>query len=369
MKRAPYQNGSVFLDRRRNIWYFKWWDGATRRTIPLGPLSEIPTKAKACRVAESHRLAANNKTKPAGPVAKFGDAAQKYMAERMPKRFTTGGGYRNNLTKHVLPKWGSLDLGAVKPLAVDRWFLTLPLAQKTKSHIKSVMRQVFEYAMLCEMFETQRNPMDLVRITGGTLREEDPIVLTPEQFRRLLCNIITEPHRTMVIVAICLGLRRSELAGLKWSDFDWLNQEVLVQRSVIANRVDAVKTKRSKARLPLDPALIEVLQKWRSLSDFKADDDWVWASPWVAGAMPLYTNAIQRDYLIPAGQRAGFGKIGWHTLRHTYRSWLDQTKAPMTVQKDLMRHADIKTTMNVYGKAMAEPMREANSEVVRLVIQ
>jgi integrase len=84
--------------------------------------------------------------------------------------------------------------------------------------------------------------------------------------------------------------------------------------------------------------------------------------------MPLYPNAIQRDYLIPAGKRAGLGNIGWHTLRHTYRSWLDQTKAPMTVQKDLMRHADIKTTMNVYGKAMAKPMREANSEVVRLVI-
>jgi len=33
------------------------------------------------------------------------------------------------------------------------------------------MRQVFEYSILCEMFETQRNPMDLVRITGGTLRE------------------------------------------------------------------------------------------------------------------------------------------------------------------------------------------------------
>lgn len=110
---------------------------------------------------------------------------------------------------------GCLDLGAVKPLAVHRGFLTLPLAQKTKAQIKSVTRQVFEYAMLCEMIEAQRNPMDLVRITGGTLREEDPIVLTPEQFRRLLCNIITEPPRTMVIVAICLGLRRSELAGLK----------------------------------------------------------------------------------------------------------------------------------------------------------
>ena len=102
------------------------------------------------------------------------------------------------------------DLGAVKPLAVDRWFLTLPLAQKTKAHIKSVMRQVFEYAMLCEMFEMQRNPMDLVRITGGTLRDKDPLILTPEQFGRLLQHIITEPHRTMVIVAMCLGLRRSE---------------------------------------------------------------------------------------------------------------------------------------------------------------
>src|SRR5271157_132861 len=369
MKRVRYQNGSVFLDRRRNIWYFKWWDGATRRTTPLGPLSEIPTKAKACRVAESHRLAANNKTKPAGPVAKFGDAAQKYMAERMPKRFTTGGGYRNNLTKHVLPKWGSLDLGAVKPLAVDRWFLTLPLAQKTKSHIKSVMRQVFEYAMLCEMFETQRNPMDLVRITGGTLREEDPIVLTPEQFRRLLCNIITEPHRTMVIVAMCLGLRRSEIAGLQWLDFDWSNQEVLIQRSVIANRVDAVKTKRSKARLPLDPALITALQSWRRLSEFNADTDWVWASPFVAGEMPYYLNAVQRDYIIPAGKRAGLGMVGWHTFRHTYRTWMGNNGTPLGIQKDLMRHADIKTTMNVYGGSMPEAMREANSQVVRMAIQ
>ena len=41
----------------------------------------------------------------------------------------------------------------------------------------------------------------------------------------------------------------------------------------------------------------------------------------------------------------------------------------MTVQKNPMRHTDIKTTMNVHGKAVAEPMWEANSEVVRLVIQ
>ena len=140
MKRVRYQNGSVFLDRRRNIWYFKWYDGPTRRTVRLGTTSEIPTKAKACRLAERHRVSANAKPKPTESVVTFEAAAQRYMAERMPKRFTTGGGYRNNLTKHALPKWGALDLGAVKPLAVDRWFHTLPLAQKKRTHVEIVMR-------------------------------------------------------------------------------------------------------------------------------------------------------------------------------------------------------------------------------------
>lgn len=119
------------------------------------------------------------------------------------------------------------------------------------------------------------------------------------------------------------------------------NQEVLVQRSLIANRVDAVKTKRSKARLPLDPALGEVLQDWRSLSHFNAEDDWGSAIAIGSGCDASYPSAIQRDHLIPAGKRAGLGNIGCHTLRHTYRSRLDQTKVSMTVQKDLMRHADI----------------------------
>lgn len=58
--------------------------------------------------------------------------------------------------------------------------------------------------------------------------------------------------------------------------------------------------------------------------------------------------------------------IGWHTFRHTYRSWLDETGAPMKVQQELMRHASIQTTMNVYGRAMTDSKRKANSQVVGL---
>ena len=61
-------------------------------------------------------------------------------------------------------------------------------------------------------------------------------------------------------------------------------------------------------------------------------------------------------------------EIGWHTFRHTYRSWLDASGAPLKVQQELMRHAGIMTTMNVYGKAMPSIKREANSKVVSMAL-
>jgi len=51
------------------------------------------------------------------------------------------------------------------------------------------------------------------------------------------------------------------------------------------------------------------------------------------------------------------------------RSWLDETGAPMKVQQELMRHASIQTTMNIYGRAMSSSKREANGKVVEMVLK
>ena len=368
-RRERYQNGSIRLDPRDNTWHFRWRENGKRPSRVLGTLKELPTRSAAMRAAEVYRLSGYPHREDNHHVVTFEAAARRYVLERMPQRYVTKGGYRNNLEKHVIPQWGAIDLGGIKPLAVDRWLSALPLAQKTKSHIRSVMRQVFEYAMLCETFEVQRNPMDLVRIAGATLRDKEPLILTPEQFGALLGCLVAEPARTMVIVAMCLGLRRSELGGLKWSDFDWHKQEVLISRGVIAGRVDDVKTKKSRARLPLDPALISVLESWRAITEFKAESDWVWASPWQAGERPYSLNVVQCDHIIPAGKRCGLGKIGWHTFRHTYRAWMGSSGTPLGTQQALMRHASISTTMNTYGAGMPDAMPEANSSVVRMVIQ
>ncbi len=113
----------------------------------------------------------------------------------------------------------------------------------------------------------------------------------------------------------------------------------------------------------------KLLLVWRGQSRFNKDTDWVWASPYSAGERPLNLNGMQHDHIVPAAKKAGLESFGWHAFRHTYRAWLNDNGTPLGIQKDLMRHANISTTANVYGAAMDPSMREANEKIVKLVIQ
>jgi integrase len=63
------------------------------------------------------------------------------------------------------------------------------------------------------------------RTPPGSKRMREPTTLTVEQFHKVL-EFVKEPFRIMCIVAICLGLRASELVGLQWNDFDSENLNV-----------------------------------------------------------------------------------------------------------------------------------------------
>ena len=64
----------------------------------------------------------------------------------------------------------------------------------------------------------------------------------------------------------------------------------------------------------------------------------------------------------------GLQGVGWHSFRHTYRTVIDDVGTPLGVQQRLMRHADIKTTMNTYGSAFEKSKRRANSRVAALIL-
>lgn len=320
-----------------------------------------------------------------------------------------------SVIKQVRVKWGTTRLTRIKPVQVQEWLKKMDSAPKTKGHIKALMHRLYEKAMLWELVEWQRNPMQLVEVKGISKRRRKPIVLTVEQYYQILA-LIPEPYRTMVVVAQCTGLRAEEVLALEWDDIDFENLHMRVVRAVVHGRVKWVKTEYSEDELPLDPDFAAILLGWKrtcqeqlhkALTDGLTPQmglDLVFASP--ATGRHYHAAPIQQDYIRPAGWclvecqkcRAGIGVwcqesnvtpngkrlpiheerretagkfdgVGWHTFRHTYRSWLDDSGAPIGVQQKLMRHAQISTTMNVYGNALMTAKREANSRVVRMALR
>jgi integrase len=178
-------------------------------------------------------------------------------------------------------------------VVVEDWLKSLELAPKTKSHIRSLMHTIFQCAERWEL--TDKNPMKLVRVKGGTKRLETPRVLTPDEFHALL-PLIREPYRTMALVAGCLGLRVSEIVALQWGDFDFQRLTLLVQRSIVHGRVGDVKTEYSRDSVPLDPALVQALMQHKERSP-SAAEGWLFANP-VTGR-PYHQEEIQKK---PSGK-------------------------------------------------------------------
>lgn len=305
-----------------------------------------------------------NAEQPRAPGAsEFGAVISRYEQEEMPERYSTKTAYQSYIKNQIRPRWADMALGAIKPMAVEDWLKNLALAPKTKSHVRSLMHTIFQCAERWELID--KNPIKLVRVRGGTKRLKTPRVLAPDQFHSLL-PLIREPYRTMVLVAGCLGLRVSEIVALQWRDFDFPGLTLLIQRSVVHGRVGDVKTEYSRDSVPLDTAVVEALMLHKERSA-PTPEGWLFANP-VTGK-PYHQEEIQKKHIREAGVAAGIGgDIGWHTFRHSYRSWLDETGAPLTVQKELMRHASIQTTMNIYGKAMTDSKRRAHSKVVEMVL-
>jgi integrase len=128
-----------------------------------------------------------------------------------------------------------------------------------------------------------------------------------------------------------------------------------------------VKTQASRRWMPLDRSLAEKLRQHKArLAPLAKSNDWVFANP--ETGKPYWPGRIQENWIVPAAEKAGIARIGWHTFRHSHSTLLHALGVDLKVQQELLRHADIRTTMNIYTQAVPTALREANSKVVRLVL-
>jgi integrase len=366
-----------------DVWEYRYRDhseaGSPMRQMTLSTL-EYPTKADAELRVQALVLQINGAKKyRQQTVTTMGVVINRFMEEEriadiLRQRpgmttitdgisYSTAAGYRSYIKNHIEPKWARVPLAAVKPLEITHWLNSLELSPKTRGQVRALIHLLFEKAMLWELIDLQRNPVELVKLRGTSRRTRKPQILAPEKFQELL-GVLPRTHRIMAIVAMCTGLRVSEILALRWEHIDFKKKgAMLVQQGVVNGRIGRVKTEASQDEVPLDPAFAAVLQDWKGTRT----EGLVFPSPLTG--RPFYAGILQRNVLRPKGAEVGISGLGWHTFRHTYRSLLDETGAPIGVQQKLMWHSNVSTTMNVYGNSTLRAKQQANSKVVQMVMR
>jgi integrase len=142
---------------------------------------------------------------------------------------------------------------------------------------------------------------------------------------------------------------------MQWDDFNWTESFVFIQRGIVAGTEDGCENVRFQSNAPTrsgaggnPPAISGSLGETGSRVGVSQ----------LAERSPYSMHYIQQEFLEPAGIRAGLGKgLGWHSFRQTYSTLLRHLKVDMKVQQSLLRHTDIRTTMNRYTLAVPDDMR------------
>jgi len=348
-----YQRGSLRKVKRANgndVWEWRYRVQGRMQQQMLR-VSDFPTK-KAVQQHLEHSVATlNGETERILPGAvTMGMLADRYIKEYLPDLAkSTRDTWEGVLKLHIKPHWDKVPALAVRPMAVDAWIKTLPLSASSKGRARRLLKQLIDRAMYWELIPIVTNPIKLVKVRGVMKREKKIVLLTPEQVSTLIAAL-EEPYSVMVMISACLGLRIEETSALQWGDIDFVTKRVTIQRAWTHGEVREVKMAASEAELPIAPELEEVLVSFRKTATSR------WLFPASRGDKPRWTGILWQDHIQPVVEELGMPHIGWHTFRHSYRSWIGSGDAKLSEQKDMMRHSSLPMTM-AYGGTQVENMR------------
>jgi integrase len=358
MKRA--RKPKAIRKEARGTWVFFPIVNGKRTTRTLGLLKGL-TQEQADRKAEEMLRSMRLQAERRSPTVR--DVVDQYRGESLSKlRHSTQKSAESWLKGYVLPRWGERPITEMQPRTVQLWLESLPLAGKTRGHIKGLLSRLVNYSMWAGLIPVGNNPISLVTVRGSSKRKRKVHTLSVKEFHEMLEHL-EEPFRTMMLVQLCLGLRVSELLALRWKDVDWIGSKLNVEHGIVNQHLDSVKTEGSCKVIPLDEQLVRVLQTWKQRTEFREAGDWIFASPVKLGRQPISYTAF-KEALQRAAVAVGIVRIGTHSLRHTYRSWLDAVGTAITVQQRLMRHADIRMTLS-YGETASDDLKQANAKIAR----
>jgi len=177
---------------------------------------------------------------------------------------------------------------------------------------------------------------------------------------RGLARALPPLARTMAGVALLTGLRRGELFALRWKTVNLVRACLSVQEAVYEGAFGTPKTEAGIRHVPLSDAAVDLLRTWQQRATRTGPEDLLF-STW--SGKPISPNDVLRRWVFPACTTLGLRQATWLTFRRTYSSWAHEKGIPGKVVAELMGHAKVDTTLNVYTQVIDESKRAAAEKI------
>lgn len=283
---------------------------------------------------------------------------------------TTADGYRRVVRLYINPTVGRVRLEELAPAHVRRMLTDLRdqgLSPNTQRLARSVLRRALRTAEV-EGYVT-RNVAALV--DGVRLGRPKGRTLTPDQARTLLTAAHGTEYEALVTVLLSLGLRKGEALGLCWDDLDLDStpatltvRQALKKASDGSTYLDEPKTAGSRRVVHIPRPVVETLRRHRvGQAEERLAFGSGWGGRW-AGHDLVFTTSIGTPHDPDKVNRAvknltataGLGTWTPHELRHSAASLLLAQGVPLKQVSDLLGHASIRITADVYGHLL-EPAK------------
>ena len=266
----------------------------------------------------------------------------------------------------------------LSPLDVKRWHGKLleggrkdggPLSVASVKLAHRILHRAFADAVRWNLIAV--NPASGVRAPRGEPKEMT--VWTAEEARRFLDAMADDRLIALWTVALHTGLRRGELAGLRWTDVDLRGGTLTVaQQRTTANHAIVVTTPKAKSQrqLLLAPATVAALKGHRqrqrqermALGPAWSDSKYVFVDQAGVEYHPHRFTKMFGD----AVKRAGVPKIRLHDTRHTMATLaLEAGVHPKVVQEQL-GHSAIAVTLDTYSHVPQAVRRDSADKIAGL---
>ncbi len=245
--------------------------------------------------------------------------------------------------KRIVRRFGSIPVSEIDKGDVQA-FLTASareLAPDSVYDLRARLRGLLTTAADWEWIPEGRNP------AAGRLRlperlERQRPIPTPQQFRTLLEGL-RQPYRAIVAVAGLGGLRRGEIAALRWNDL--VGSKLRVDEAVYRGELGTPKSKKSRRTVSIPSQVLALLEDWREQCKFTQPEDFMFS---IRTNSPIDLNREMERTIKPVAERLGMPRFSWHDFRHAYTTWGRMAGVEAEVMRDQVGHASVAMTQDIY---------------------